>query len=79
MKNGKKKNSAGPGIIRSFFSSFDLFKIDVQFREGKQESFSTVTGVLISLLILSVVFVYGQKKALTMINHLDSTHQTTIE
>ena len=60
---GKRK---GPGAMTSLFSVFDLFKIDVQFREGNQESFSTVFGALISLIIFSLVLVYGSRKAVIM-------------
>ena len=79
MAKGKRKTNTGPGVIRSFFSSFDLFKIDIEFREGKQENFSTVFGVLISIFILTVVILYGLRKAQTMKEYSDSTHQTIIE
>lgn len=55
-----------------------MFTMDVQFREGKQESFSTVLGVLISLLIISFVLIYGTRKADIWVNHGDSKHQTTV-
>ena len=69
-KTNKKRN----GTVKSFFSSLDLFKMDVQFRENGHDSFSTACGTLISIVIMIIVLVYLQERANVLINFLDSRH-----
>ena len=74
MNKVKGKRNKGHGAVASLFGVFDLFKSDVQFREGGQEGFSTVFGAIVSLIIFSLIIVYGSGKVVTMVSYEDSRH-----
>ena len=49
-------------VLRSAFHMIDRFSMEVNFREDKQEKFSTVFGSFISTLILIVTITHGMNK-----------------
>ena len=62
-------------ISRAAFHSIDLFSLDVDFRENKQQRFTTWFGCFLSILILTIVGYYGVIKFSLMTNYEDTRFQ----
>ena len=75
---GKRKQS-NASWLRGYLNSFDLFTIDVSFRENGQDSFSTNIGLLISVVIIGIVCLYGNAKLNTFLERGETRHQTSTE
>ena len=45
--------------VFNFFSGFDMFAEKVQLTYNGQDSFSTISGILVSVLLLGVIIAYG--------------------
>ena len=52
-----------------------MFSSHISFNEGGSDGFSTNLGSLVSLIILSLVLIYGQKKFFDLQERSDSMHQ----
>ena len=66
-------------LLRSTSHGIDLFKMNVSFRENKQEQLSTCFGTLISLLIFAIVLFHGKHRFEAMVNYEDYKYQKTRE
>ena len=73
MTKSKKSNSS---TVRDYLNSFDLFTMDVQFRENGQDSFSTNIGLLMSFAILVLILLYGNVKVSAFLMKSETSHQT---
>ena len=62
-------------IGRNALHSIDLFSLDVDFRENKQQRFTTWFGCALSILILTIVGYYGVIKFSLMTNYEDTRFQ----
>ena len=67
-ENSKRSDKFGRALKKA-----DLFGSTVTFKVGGGDAFNTVFGALISILIISVVIVYGQGKFQKMYLRLDTT------
>ena len=62
-----------------FFQQLDFFGENLSFREDKKNSFTTNCGAILSLLIMMLVAIYGQKKFVDMIDREDALIQVYTE
>ena len=51
---------------------FDLFSKNIAFRENGEDSFGSIIGAFISLIILLIVAIYGIKKFIIMLDYGDT-------
>ena len=58
-------------FLTSTFHGFDRFKMNVNFRENKQEQLSTCFGTTLSLFILVIVLFHSNNKFEVLVNHED--------
>ena len=73
MSEGKKK-------MKQFFRNLDLFGQKIDFNIGGTSStYRTVRGSIISMIILSLILVYGTQKFITMYERGDTKFQTKTE
>ena len=58
-------------LLGSTFHGVDRFKMNVNFRENKQEQLSTCFGTLISFFILVIVLIHSKNKFEVLVNYED--------
>ena len=58
--------------FKTYFKRIDVFATDISFRENGAESFGSIFGALISLIIVLVCLIHGINKSLCMKNYSDT-------
>ena len=64
--------------IKSLFKEIDNFGQGVNFTIAKKNTLNTCTGTLLTILIYTVVLVYGFTKAIKVKEYQDTIHWTTV-
>ena len=65
--------------LGAYFKKVDFFATDVAFRENGGNSFGTIFGACVSLLIALIVSSYGFSKFVVMINYEDTRFNDVTE
>ena len=60
--------------LKRFFGAADLFAKDVSFRENGGQSFTSVCGSLVSILIYAVAALYAFNKTRILVQREDTSH-----
>ena len=69
------KNRELRDVGRAILNGVDMFSFDVQFRENRQEKFTTYFGSVMSLFIIILVGYYSYIKFLVLISYGDTKFQ----
>ena len=73
MKKQKKS------LFESIFLQLDLYGQGLSFRVNGHDSFKTMFGAALSLLVTILVIAYGASKYTILVNRGDTTHNKYIE
>ena len=58
--------------LSGYIKKMDLFSTNITFRESGGDSFGSIFGAFASLIIITLVTLYGLQKYLVMSNHEDT-------
>ena len=61
-------------FFSSYFKKLDIFGEDITFNFGGNRHYTTVVGAIVSILVVLVVFIYGQGKFFILLNRGDTSH-----
>ena len=74
MKKSKSKHNI-KSQLGGFYRSFDLFGSPVGFKVDNKDSFTSIMGATMSLLIAAIILTYGSGKFLKMSERADTSFQ----
>ena len=62
-----KRNS-----VKTYFKSVDIFATDISFKENGSQSFGSIFGSSVSLMIVFIIALYGLDRFIVMANYEDT-------